>query len=150
MIKGVTKVQEALSKGDPGTFWFLAAVLSTVCPIVPIALGSVVVGETIYDGLKLAGKGIGKTAGGGKVLLDKAIESRRRRLAEEADKKRRDEEEKGKPRVPTKTEVRQALRELYFELLEEIDLDPLMDEAEKTAAREIAKQKYLKRMDEVM
>jgi hypothetical protein len=115
-----------------------------------VVLGAIAAGETLGDIAKLAGKGIGKTASGGKAIVDKAIEQRRRRLAEEADKKRQEEEEAKKPKPLTKTQVRQALRELYFDLLEEIDLDPLMNEDEKEAAREVAKAKYLKRLDEVM
>ncbi len=122
----------------------LFALPVTVLPYV--VLSAVAAGETVGDLAKLAAKGVAKTASGGKALVDKAVEARR----QAAEKKRAEEEEAKKPKPPTKTEVRQALRELYFELLEEIESDPLMDDTEKEAAREQAKQKYLKRLDEVM
>ncbi len=146
MLRTYNAIEEAIGKENKWGLRVFLAGISIVTWLPAAALATAAVVETAVDGAKLLGRAAKKTAKGGKVLVDKALEARR--IA--AEKKRAEEEEAKKPKPLTKTQVRQALRELYFDLLEEIDLDPLMDETEKEAAREKAKQNFLNRMNEVM
>lgn len=84
--------------------------------------------------------------------LKEEAEANARRLreakkhAEEIEKKRKEEE----AHRPKPAQIRANLRRLHEEILREIDADTTLDEAEKFAARERAKQNYLHRLGEVL
>lgn len=146
MLRTLKAINRRMTGGQKEVAVGLALPLVVMCPWLLAAVPTVMAAESAAEAASGTARGIGGWFRRRKER--KEAEEAARQVETDAERRREDDAKLPKP--PTKAEIRAALRQEYEEILREIDGDPYLHPTEETAAREEAKRRYLKRLDEVM